>query len=46
MARYEQVFKDIVVARLLPPVSAEVGAVARETGVSVQALERWREEVQ
>ena len=42
MARYGQAFKDRVVARLLPPESAEVDAVAREIGVSVQTLERWR----
>jgi len=32
-----------VVARLLPPESAEIGVVSREVGVSVQTLERWRE---
>ena len=31
-------------ARLLPPESAEVGAVAQEIGVSVDTLERWRGE--
>ena len=31
---------------MLPPESAEVGAVAQEIGVSVQTLERWREEAQ
>jgi transposase-like protein len=34
------------VARLLPPESAEVGEVSRELGVSVQTLERWREQAQ
>jgi DNA-binding transcriptional MerR regulator len=34
------------VARLLPPESANVGVVASEIGVSVQTLERWREEAQ
>jgi DNA-binding transcriptional MerR regulator len=34
------------VARLLAPESAEAGAVAKEIGVSVQTLERWREQVQ
>ena len=33
-----------MVARLLPPESANVGAVAKEIGLSVQTLERWREE--
>ncbi len=33
-------------ARLLPPESAEVGAVAKEIGVSVQTLGRWREAAQ
>jgi DNA-binding transcriptional MerR regulator len=34
------------VARLLPPESAEIGALSREVGVSVQTLERWREQGQ
>ena len=33
-----------MVARLLSPESANVGAVAKEIGLSVQTLERWREE--
>ena len=33
-------------ARMLPPESAEVGAISREIGVSVQTLERWREAAQ
>jgi DNA-binding transcriptional MerR regulator len=35
-----------VVARLLPPESADIGVVSREVGVSVQTLERWREDAQ
>ena len=46
MARYGEAFRNRVVARLLPPESAAVGAVAQEIGVSVQTLERWREEAQ
>ena len=46
MARYGEAFKNRTVARLLPPESANVGAVAREIGVSVQTLERWREDAQ
>jgi transposase-like protein len=46
MARYGEAFRNRVVARLLPPESANVGVVAKEIGVSVQTLERWREEVQ
>jgi hypothetical protein len=34
------------VARLLPPESANVGVVAKEIGVSVQTLERWRNDAQ
>jgi len=34
-----------VVARLLPPESANVVLAAKEIGVTVQTLERWREEV-
>lgn len=46
MARYGEAFRNRVVARLLPPESANAGVVAKEIGVSVQTLERWREEVQ
>src|ERR1035437_10126510 len=46
MARYGERFRNMVVARLLPPESAKLGAVAKEIGVSVQTLERWREEAQ
>ena len=44
MARYGEAFRNRVVARLLLPESANVGVVAKEIGVSVQTLERWREE--
>jgi transposase-like protein len=33
-----------MVARLLPPESADVAAVSREAGVSAETLERWRSE--
>ena len=33
-------------ARLLPPESAALGEVARETGVAEQTLQRWKEEAQ
>ena len=46
MARYGEAFRSRVVARLLPPESANVVLVAKEIGVTVQTLERWREEVQ
>ena len=46
MARYGQAFKDRAVARLLPPESAAVEVVAREVGVGVGTLERWREDAQ
>jgi len=42
VARYGQAFKDRAVARLLPPESAAVEVVARELGVAVVTLERWR----
>lgn len=42
LARYGQAFKDRAVARLLPPESASLEAVAREVGVSADTLERWR----
>jgi transposase-like protein len=44
VARYGQKFKDKAVARLLPPESAVIDAVAQEMGVSVATLERWRSE--
>ena len=46
MARYGEAFRNMTVARLLPPESANAGAIAKEIGVSVQTLERWREEAQ
>ena len=46
MARYGAAFRSRVVARLLPPESADIGVVSREVGVSVQTLERWREHAQ
>jgi len=46
VARYGQVFKDKAVARLLPPESAAVEVVAREVGIGVGTLQRWREDVQ
>ena len=42
MARYGQSFKNRAVARLLPPESASLEEVAREIGVGVGTLERWR----
>ncbi len=42
MARYGQAFKDRAVARLLPPESSDVQAVAQAIGVSAATLERWR----
>jgi transposase-like protein len=42
MARYGEEFKERAVARLLPPESAAIDVVARELGVSVATLERWR----
>jgi transposase-like protein len=42
MARYGQKFKDAVVARLLPPESSPIEAVAQKIGISVPTLERWR----
>jgi transposase len=42
MARYGQAYKDRVVARLLPPESAELDEVSRAVGLSVTTLLRWR----
>ena len=46
MARYGEAFRNRAVARLLPPESARVGELAKEIGVTMQTLERWREEAQ
>lgn len=46
MARYGQAFKDRAVARLLPPESSALEVVAREVGIGVGTLERWREDAQ
>jgi len=46
MARYGEAFRNRAVARLLPPESANIGVVASEIGVSMQTLERWREQAQ
>ena len=46
MARYGEAFRNRIVARLLPPESANVRLVAEEVGVTMQTMERWREEVQ
>ena len=42
--RYGQAFKDRAVARLLPPESSAVADIARELGITVKTLERWRTE--
>ena len=44
MARYGQTFKNRAVARLLPPEGAAAEVVAREVGIEVGTLNRWREE--
>ncbi|WP_010110841.1 transposase, partial [Verminephrobacter aporrectodeae] len=46
MARYGQAFKDKAVARLLPPHSAALQAVAQEVGVAAETLDRWRKDAQ
>ncbi len=42
MARYAKELKDKVVARLLPPESANLEALAAEVGINPATLERWR----
>ena len=42
MARYGQKFKDVVVARLLPPEGSSLEAVSQKVGISVATLGRWR----
>ena len=42
MARYAKELKDKVVARLLPPESANLEALAAELGINPATLERWR----
>lgn len=45
MARYGKAFRERAVSRLLPPESATIDVVAKDTGVSSDTLERWRNEV-
>lgn len=42
MSRYGKAFKERAVARLLPPENATLDDVAREYGVGIATLERWR----
>lgn len=46
MARYSPKFKERALARLLPPRSESPEAVARDVGIGVFTLERWRVEAQ
>ena len=46
MARYGEAFKSKVVGRMLPPESAKMGELSQELGISIQTLERWREDAQ
>ena len=45
MARYGKTFKNKAVARVLPPKSETLEAVAREIGIGAGTLERWRDEM-
>jgi len=42
VARYGQAFKDRAVARLLPPESAALEVISRETGIAIGTLKRWQ----
>jgi transposase len=44
--RYGQRFKERAVARSLPPESGALEVVARDVGIGVGTLVRWREEMQ
>ena len=46
MARYSLKFKSRAVARMLPPEGAAVEVVAREIGIGVGTLLRWRDATQ
>lgn len=46
MARYSVKFKSRVVAQLLPPENTAVELVAREIGIGVGTLTRWRDDAQ
>ena len=46
MTRYAEALKNRVVTKLLPPENSSVSAIAKEIGVTVQTLERWRDETQ
>ena len=45
MARYGKTFKNKAVARVLPPKSETLEAVARDIGIGAGTLERWRDEM-
>jgi len=40
----DRVFKNKVIAKLLPPNTASLEEISREVGVSIDTLERWRAE--
>jgi hypothetical protein len=42
VTRYRKAYQDLIVARMLPPESASMEQVSRETGLSLATLERWR----
>ena len=44
MARYSKEFKQMVVARLLPPESCPLERLSKELGINLATLERWRAE--
>ena len=46
MARYGQAFKNKVVTKLLPPSTASLEEVSRDSGVALDTLVRWRAEAQ
>ena len=46
MARYGRAMRERVVARLLPPESATLEVVARDMGIGVLTLQRWRDDAQ
>ena len=46
MTHYAEALKNRGVTKLLPPENPSVSEIAKEIGMTVQTLERWRDETQ
>ena len=46
MVRYAEILENRAIAKLLPLEGASMSAIEKESGVTVQTSERWRDEAQ